>query len=144
MSYHSDSLRTPDTSFSHRKSSGSHSEDLFEEEEEDGFSGSEPEELFDDGTIRYFIAIFDYNPSIMSPNIDGAEEELQFKEGDMIKVIFYSLACIIGGRVRGKTAPPPPMASFFFFTLIFASKILEKYRRLQNISSLMDKTADAE
>ncbi|XP_041456738.1 RIMS-binding protein 2-like isoform X2 [Lytechinus variegatus] len=86
-SRHSDSLRTPESSLSLQRSSrGSRSEETFDDEEE-GFSGSEPEELFDDGTIRYFIAIFDYNPAIMSPNIDGAEEELFLKEGDVLKII---------------------------------------------------------
>eukprot|EP00057_Strongylocentrotus_purpuratus_P021727 XP_011676201.1 PREDICTED: RIMS-binding protein 2 isoform X5 [Strongylocentrotus purpuratus] len=87
-SRHSDSLRTPESSLSLQRSSrGSRSEETFDDEEEEGFSGSEPEELFDDGTIRYFIAIFDYNPAIMSPNIDGAEEELFLKEGDLLKII---------------------------------------------------------
>lgn len=36
--------------------------------------------------IRYFMAMFDYDPSTMSPNPDGCEEELPFQEGDTIKV----------------------------------------------------------
>lgn len=35
---------------------------------------------------RYFLAMFDYDPSTMSPNPDGCEEELAFQEGDQIKV----------------------------------------------------------
>lgn len=35
---------------------------------------------------RYFVAMFDYDPSTMSPNPDGCEEELPFQEGDTIKV----------------------------------------------------------
>lgn len=35
---------------------------------------------------RYFMAMFDYDPSTMSPNPDGCEEELAFQEGDTIKV----------------------------------------------------------
>ncbi|XP_071509346.1 RIMS-binding protein 2-like [Diadema antillarum] len=87
-SRHSDNLRTPESSLSQQKSSrGSRSEETFGEEDDEAFSGSEAEELYDDGTIRFFIAMFDYNPAIMSPNVDGAEEELQFKEGDVIKII---------------------------------------------------------
>uniref|UniRef100_A0A6B2ED43 Putative peripheral benzodiazepine receptor prax-1 n=1 Tax=Phlebotomus kandelakii TaxID=1109342 RepID=A0A6B2ED43_9DIPT len=35
---------------------------------------------------RYFMAMFDYDPSTMSPNPDSCEEELPFQEGDTIKV----------------------------------------------------------
>ncbi|XP_050317259.1 RIMS-binding protein 2 isoform X10 [Bactrocera neohumeralis] len=35
---------------------------------------------------RYFVAMFDYDPSTMSPNPDGCDEELPFQEGDTIKV----------------------------------------------------------
>lgn len=35
---------------------------------------------------RYFMAMFDYDPTTMSPNPDGCEEELAFQEGDTIKV----------------------------------------------------------
>lgn len=39
---------------------------------------------------RFFMAMFDYDPSTMSPNPDGCEEELAFQEGDTIKVgIFW-------------------------------------------------------
>lgn len=31
--------------------------------------------------------MFDYDPSTMSPNPDGCEEELPFQEGDTIKVV---------------------------------------------------------
>lgn len=33
------------------------------------------------------MAMFDYDPSTMSPNPDGCEEELPFQEGDTIKVV---------------------------------------------------------
>lgn len=36
--------------------------------------------------IRYFVALFDYDPSTMSPNPNAASEELAFKEGSIIKV----------------------------------------------------------
>ncbi len=35
---------------------------------------------------RFYLALFDYDPSTMSPNPDGCEEELPFQEGDTIKV----------------------------------------------------------
>lgn len=40
----------------------------------------------DDSRVRIFIALFDYDPSIMSPNPDAMDEELPFKEGQLIKV----------------------------------------------------------
>ncbi|XP_064828259.1 RIMS-binding protein 2-like isoform X2 [Oncorhynchus masou masou] len=42
---------------------------------------SEPEESF-----RIFVALFDYDPLSMSPNPDAADEELPFKEGQIIRV----------------------------------------------------------
>ncbi|XP_074546074.1 RIMS-binding protein 2 isoform X2 [Halichoeres trimaculatus] len=45
------------------------------------YDESEPEESF-----RIFVALFDYDPSSMSPNPDAADEELPFKEGQIIKV----------------------------------------------------------
>uniref|UniRef100_A0A3P9BN89 RIMS-binding protein 2 n=1 Tax=Maylandia zebra TaxID=106582 RepID=A0A3P9BN89_9CICH len=42
---------------------------------------SEPEEM-----TRVFVALFDYDPLSMSPNPDAADEELPFKEGQIIKV----------------------------------------------------------
>uniref|UniRef100_A0A671TPZ9 RIMS-binding protein 2 n=1 Tax=Sparus aurata TaxID=8175 RepID=A0A671TPZ9_SPAAU len=39
-----------------------------------------------DGDIRIFVALFPYDPAIMSPNPDAAEEELPFTEGQIIKV----------------------------------------------------------
>uniref|UniRef100_A0A3B3WQ35 RIMS-binding protein 2 n=1 Tax=Poecilia mexicana TaxID=48701 RepID=A0A3B3WQ35_9TELE len=45
------------------------------------FFFSEPEEPF-----RIFVALFDYDPLSMSPNPDAADEELPFKEGQIIKV----------------------------------------------------------
>lgn len=33
-----------------------------------------------------FVALFDYDPMSMSPNPDAADEELPFKEGQIIKV----------------------------------------------------------
>lgn len=34
-----------------------------------------------------FVALFDYDPMSMSPNPDAADEELPFKEGQIIKVV---------------------------------------------------------
>ena len=36
--------------------------------------------------VRYFVALYRYDPSTMSPNEDGADEELPFNEGDIVKV----------------------------------------------------------
>ncbi|XP_068617132.1 RIMS-binding protein 2 [Brachionichthys hirsutus] len=48
----------------------------------DVYGESEPEEL-----TRVFVALFDYDPMSMSPNPDAADEELPFKEGQIIKVL---------------------------------------------------------
>lgn len=37
--------------------------------------------------VRVFLALYDYDPSTMSPNPDAEEEELAFNEGELIKVI---------------------------------------------------------
>ncbi|KAM4577951.1 RIMS-binding protein 2 isoform 7-T7 [Fundulus diaphanus] len=47
----------------------------------DYFEESESEDL-----TRVFVALFDYDPLSMSPNPDAADEELPFKEGQIIKV----------------------------------------------------------
>uniref|UniRef100_A0A8D0CIV0 RIMS-binding protein 2 n=1 Tax=Scleropages formosus TaxID=113540 RepID=A0A8D0CIV0_SCLFO len=67
------------------------------------YDESEPEDL-----PRIFVALFDYDPLSMSPNPDGAEEELPFKEGQIIKVYgdkdtdgFYR------GEVNGRTGLIP-------------------------------------
>ena len=39
-----------------------------------------------DYQVRVFLALYDYDPAIMSPNPDAEEEELAFTEGDLIKV----------------------------------------------------------
>ena len=36
--------------------------------------------------VRIFVALFDYDPLTMSPNPDACEEELPFREGQLIKV----------------------------------------------------------
>ncbi|KAM3939917.1 RIMS-binding protein 2 isoform 2-T2 [Leptodactylus fuscus] len=53
-------------------------EKIYEESETDG--GME------DYPVRIFVALFDYDPRTMSPNPDAAEEELPFKEGQIIKI----------------------------------------------------------
>ncbi|CDQ73113.1 unnamed protein product [Oncorhynchus mykiss] len=45
------------------------------------YEESEPED-----PARIFVALFDYDPLSMSPNPDAADEELPFKEGQIIKV----------------------------------------------------------
>ena len=39
--------------------------------------------------VRWFVALFDYDPLSMSPNPDAAEEELPFQEGQLIKVCCF-------------------------------------------------------
>ncbi|KAM9001391.1 peripheral-type benzodiazepine receptor-associated protein 1 [Sarcophilus harrisii] len=55
-------------------------------------------------SVRIFVALFDYDPVSMSPNPDAVEEELPFREGQLLKVCgekdadgFYRGEC--GGRV---------------------------------------------
>uniref|UniRef100_A0A8C9FSR0 RIMS-binding protein 2 n=1 Tax=Pavo cristatus TaxID=9049 RepID=A0A8C9FSR0_PAVCR len=48
--------------------------------------GSASETTVEDDGIRIFVALFDYDPVSMSPNPDAAEEELPFKEGQILKV----------------------------------------------------------
>lgn len=38
-------------------------------------------------SYRIFIALFDYSPATMSPNRDAVDEELEFYEGQLLKVI---------------------------------------------------------
>uniref|UniRef100_A0A8C4Y2T7 Peripheral-type benzodiazepine receptor-associated protein 1 n=1 Tax=Gopherus evgoodei TaxID=1825980 RepID=A0A8C4Y2T7_9SAUR len=45
------------------------------------------EEIDDDDAVRIFVALFDYDPMSMSPNLDAAEEELPFKKGQILKVV---------------------------------------------------------
>ncbi|XP_077708656.1 peripheral-type benzodiazepine receptor-associated protein 1 isoform X6 [Canis aureus] len=49
---------------------------------------SPPEEalLYQDLPVRVFVALFDYDPVSMSPNPDAGEEELPFREGQILKV----------------------------------------------------------
>ncbi|KAF6082742.1 RIMS binding protein 2 [Phyllostomus discolor] len=54
------------------------SPDFYEESETDPGAEEPP--------ARIFVALFDYDPLSMSPNPDAAEEELPFKEGQIIKV----------------------------------------------------------
>ncbi|XP_058854195.1 peripheral-type benzodiazepine receptor-associated protein 1 isoform X3 [Acipenser ruthenus] len=48
--------------------------------------GSEAEGIIQDNAVRIFVALFAYDPASMSPNPDAAEEELPFKEGQIIKI----------------------------------------------------------
>ncbi|CAE1312078.1 Peripheral-type benzodiazepine receptor-associated protein 1,RIMS-binding protein 2 [Acanthosepion pharaonis] len=36
--------------------------------------------------MRLFVALFDYDPAVMSPNADGSDAELPFREGQVIKI----------------------------------------------------------
>lgn len=42
--------------------------------------------------VRLFVALFDYDPMSMSPNPDAGEEELPFREGQILKVTPSPLA----------------------------------------------------
>ncbi len=44
-----------------------------------------------DEDVRMFVALFDYDPATMSPNPDAIQEELPFREGQLIRVR-YSLS----------------------------------------------------
>ncbi|KAM6954460.1 RIMS-binding protein 2 [Aplochiton taeniatus] len=50
--------------------------------------GRRTSDRYDEGEdlARIFVALFDYDPLSMSPNPDAADEELPFKEGQIIKV----------------------------------------------------------
>ncbi|XP_041439506.1 peripheral-type benzodiazepine receptor-associated protein 1 isoform X5 [Xenopus laevis] len=59
-------------------------------------------------TARIFVALFDYDPAIMSPNPDAYEEEVPFKEGQILQIFrdkdadgFYH------GECAGKTGYIP-------------------------------------
>lgn len=43
--------------------------------------------------VRLFVAMFPYDPASMSPNPDAIEEELPFKEGQIIKVPLVGQRC---------------------------------------------------
>ncbi|XP_057216228.1 RIMS-binding protein 2 isoform X3 [Triplophysa rosa] len=67
------------------------------------YDESEQEDSF-----RIFVALFDYDPLSMSPNPDAADEELPFKEGQIIKIYgdkdndgFYR------GEIRGRSGLIP-------------------------------------
>uniref|UniRef100_A0A8D0H9Y6 RIMS binding protein 2 n=1 Tax=Sphenodon punctatus TaxID=8508 RepID=A0A8D0H9Y6_SPHPU len=52
----------------------------------DIYEESETDPSAEDVPPRIFVALFDYDPLTMSPNPDAGEEELPFKEGQIIKV----------------------------------------------------------
>ncbi|XP_062038176.1 RIMS-binding protein 2 isoform X2 [Lepus europaeus] len=52
----------------------------------DFYDESETDPGTEELPARIFVALFDYDPLTMSPNPDAAEEELPFKEGQVIKV----------------------------------------------------------
>ncbi|XP_052800298.1 RIMS-binding protein 3-like isoform X4 [Mya arenaria] len=57
----------------------------FPESDDDSITG-EINPPVDDSRIRLFVALFDYDPESMSPNQDSLEEELPFREGQIIKI----------------------------------------------------------
>ncbi|TRY89418.1 hypothetical protein DNTS_010819 [Danionella cerebrum] len=46
----------------------------------------ETEREMHDPNVRLFVALFSYNPAVMSPNSETMEEELAFEQGQIIKV----------------------------------------------------------
>lgn len=63
-------------------------------------------QAYQDLPVRVFVALFDYDPVSMSPNPDAKEEELPFREGQILKVTHCpasSLRSCSGGiiAVRG-------------------------------------------
>lgn len=46
----------------------------------------EQEKEMYDPNVRLFVALFSYNPAVMSPNSETMEEELSFEPGQIIKV----------------------------------------------------------
>ena len=46
------------------------------------------------GEPRYYLATFSYNPAFHSPNEDSAEDELAFREGDIITVSVCVCVCV--------------------------------------------------
>ena len=61
------------------------SEDYDDNCDVDSISG-EINPPIDDSKRRLFVALFDYEPSVMSPNTDALDEELPFKEGQILTV----------------------------------------------------------
>ena len=57
----------------------------FPESDDDSITG-EINPPVDDSRVRLFVALFDYDPETMSPNQDSVEEELPFREGQILKV----------------------------------------------------------
>ncbi|XP_053135059.1 RIMS-binding protein 2 isoform X14 [Hemicordylus capensis] len=64
------------------------------------YEESETDPGAEEVSTRIFVALFDYDPLTMSPNPDAAEEELPFKEGQIIKVYGDK---DIDGFYRGET-----------------------------------------
>ena len=46
----------------------------------------EPQKGVAESDFRIFVALFPYDPTTMSPNPDASEDELPFREGQIIKV----------------------------------------------------------
>lgn len=63
----------------------------YAESDDDSITG-EINPPVDDSRIRLFVALFDYDPETMSPNVDALDEELPFREGQIIKVSLDSLS----------------------------------------------------
>uniref|UniRef100_A0A8C5B0F4 SH3 domain-containing protein n=1 Tax=Gadus morhua TaxID=8049 RepID=A0A8C5B0F4_GADMO len=62
---------------------------------------TEPQPSVGEGDVRIFVALFPYDPTSMSPNTDASEDELPFREGQIIKVYGEKDA---DGFYRGESA----------------------------------------
>lgn len=65
----------------------------------DFYDESETDPGAEELPARIFVALFDYDPLTMSPNPDAAEEELPFKEGQIIKVLMAVMPWDRGQRL---------------------------------------------
>lgn len=65
----------------------------------DFYDESETDPGAEELPARIFVALFDYDPLTMSPNPDAAEEELPFKEGQIIKVVMAAASWDRGPRL---------------------------------------------
>lgn len=80
----------------------------------DFYEESETDPGAEEPVARVFVALFDYDPLSMSPNPDAADEELPFKEGQIIKVGASRRPGATqggdGGRSPSASAQQPPGA----------------------------------
>ena len=93
-----DSIRTDDTGFpvTSQLRDDLPISPLVSEFDDDGGNLLETQhDVYSDPNRRLFIALFDYDPETMSPNQDGAHEELPFREGQIIQVSFQHFSFLL-------------------------------------------------